>query len=187
MNPKALIIVLLVLISCSEPEPRKPITHNSSVSFYEESIQLNRNILNKEMDAFKNIIQKDTLNSYISSPYGFWYFYNKQVDTNSKKAKKGDIVIINYTIKDLDNNILISKNELGSKGQESKSDRLLKIDGEDFILGLHEGIKLMREGDVVTFLLPSSKAFGSTGLHNIIAPNQPLILKVKLKTITNNN
>ena len=45
----------------------------------------------------------------------------------------------------------------------------------------------MKQGEIVTFLLPSNKAFGATGLQNVIAPNQALIIKVKLKQILNNN
>jgi len=184
----SIFILLILILSCTKPQVRKPIIHNSSVSVYEESIQLNKKILKQEETIFKNIIKKDSLHVYKSSPYGFWYYYNKQIkNKNLRKVVSGNSVIINYEIRDTDNNIILSQEELGSKGQNKKGDRLLKIDGEDFILGLHEGIKLMKQGEIVTFLLPSNKAFGATGLQNVIAPNQALIIKVKLKQILNNN
>ncbi|HIE44987.1 MAG TPA: gliding motility-associated peptidyl-prolyl isomerase GldI [Flavobacteriaceae bacterium] len=183
----SIFILLILILSCTKPQVRKPIIHNSSVSVYEESIQLNKKILKQEETIFKNIIKKDSLHVYKSSPYGFWYYYNKQIKNKKlKKVVSGNSVIINYEIRDTDNNIILSQEKLGSKGQ-NKGDRLLKIDGEDFILGLHEGIKLMNQGEIVTFLLPSNKAFGATGLQNVIAPNQALIIKVKLKQILNNN
>ena len=184
MKSSRLLLFLLVLVaSCSEPKVRKPITHNSGkVSYFEESIELNKAILKREERLFKKIITNDTINHYKASPYGFWYYYNKSYPKNTK-VKSGDHVVLNYEIKDLNNKILIAADELGSKNQKNKKDRLLIVDGEDFLLGLHEGIKLMREGEIVTFLMPSNKAFGATGLQNKIAPNQALIIKVELKKI----
>lgn len=177
--------MLAMVFSCSEPAIRKPVVKNSGISYFEESIKLTQTILKQEEAIFKNIMQKDTTHNYIASPYGFWYFYDKKNDQNTQSVKSKSLVIINYEIKDTENNILISEHELGSKNQKDKADRLLKIDGENFILGLHEGIKLMKEGEIITFLLPSNKAFGVTGLSNRIAPNQPLIITVKLKKIIN--
>jgi gliding motility-associated peptidyl-prolyl isomerase len=179
-------IVLLgffLLFSCSEPVVRKPIIHHSNISYFDESIEINKAINKREESFFKKIITKDTINTYLASPYGFWYYYNKTMPKDIIKAKTGNQVIINYEIRDLNNNIILNKFELGSFNQKIKEDRLLRIDGEDFLLGLHEGIKLMREGEEITFLMPSNKAFGATGLKGKIAPNQPLIIKVKLKQI----
>jgi len=182
-NNIVLIISLVLLFSCSEPKIRKPVVHRSSISYFEESISVNKAILKQEEKYFKQIISKDTLNKYISSPYGFWYYYNNNNKSKSQRVKSGDRVVINYEIRDLNNNILINESELGSKNQKDKKDRLLKIDGENFLLGLHQGIKLMKKGDVVTFLMPSNQAFGATGFQDLIAPNQALLIKVKLKKI----
>jgi len=182
-NSIVFIFGFFFLFSCSDPVVRKPVVHNSSISYFEESIVLNKAILKQEESYFKQIIYKDANNKYIASPYGFWYYYNKTVPVDSKIVKSGNEVIINYEIRNLNNKILINKSELGSANQKIKEDRFLKVDGEDFLLGLHEGIKLMREGEIVTFLMPSNKAFGATGLKGRIAPNQALIIKVKLKQI----
>ncbi len=187
MNLKIIYIFLLFgVFSCSKPVARKPITHKTSTSFFEESIQLNKKIIIQEEATLKNYIINDSLNDYKTSAYGFWFKYDKKNLVDTKKPIKGSEVIINYQISDLENNIILSEKELGTKDQEKKEDRLVKIDGEDFILGLHEGIKLMKEGEIVTFLLPSNKAFGATGLGSVIAPNEPLVIKVKLKKIINN-
>lgn len=181
----AFIIVMSVLFSCSKLEIRKPVTHNSSISHFEETIKLNKALLNREISIFKEVMEKDTINEYIVSPYGFWYFYSEKNTLKKIQVKSGDEVVINYEIRDTNNKILISKEELGTKGQSNKADRLLKIDGENFILGLHQGIKLMQVGEVATFLLPSNKAFGLLGLSDRIAANQALIIKVRLKKILN--
>lgn len=183
MKYSLLIFMLCLMFSCSKPTVRKPITHNSSTSYFEKSIVYNQELLKQEVTLITKIIEKDTLHNYMASPYGFWYYYNQKNATKKIKAVSGNEVIINYEIRDLDNKILIEEEELGTTNQPNKKDRLLKIDRENFILGLHEGIQLMQLDEVVTFLLPSNKAFGVTGLSNRIAPNQALIIKVKLKSI----
>lgn len=174
------LVLVFVFFSCKKPQIRKPVVHHSTVSSFEESVQLTKKVLALEEQIFKKIIKKDSLNKYYSSPFGFWYYYNHKLEKNSKKPVSGNEVVINYEIKDLNNQIILSEQELGSKNQPNKEDRLLKIDGEDFLLGLHHGIKLMKEGEIVTFLIPSNLAFGATGLQGKIAPNEALIVKVKL-------
>lgn len=177
------IIVLLLIVaftSCEKPQVRIPVVHHSTVSSFDESVQLTKKVLALEEQIFKKIIKKDSLNKYYSSPFGFWYYYNHKINKDIKKPVSGNEVVINYEIKDLNNQVILSEQELGSKNQPNKEDRLLKIDGEDFLLGLHHGIKLMKEGEIVTFLIPSNLAFGATGLQDKIAPNQALIVKVKL-------
>ena len=174
------LVMIIAFISCEKPQIRKPVVHHSTVSSFDESVQLTKKVLALEEKIFKKIIKKDTINKYYASPYGFWYFYNHKIEENTKKPSTGDEVVINYEIKDLNNKVILSEQELGSKNQDNKKNRLLKIDGEDFLLGLHHGIKLMKEGEIMTFLLPSNLAFGVTGLQGKISSNEPLIVKVKL-------
>ena len=45
----------------------------------------------------------------------------------------------------------------------------------------------MKEGEVVTFIFPSHKAFGYYGDKNKIGTNIPIITKVSLHSITTEN
>ena len=187
------ILLLLAVISCSSPKARKPVSHSSN-TFMEESIKRNRTLIKMEEDLFKEIIAKDTLHTYIASPNGFWYFYNKKIDSVTVKPKVGDEVIFNYEIRDVKNKVIFTKEELGSRNQEDlsagkagKGDRLLRIDAEEFISGMHEGIKLMQQNEKVTFLFPSNKVFGVAGFKDKITPNQSLIIEVHLKKINYKN
>ncbi len=182
MRNSILIIILLGILSCSSPKARKPISRTTS-TFLNESIERNKKLNKIEEDFFKELMQKDSLHNYKKSNTGFWYFTKNLKDTLKIMPKKGDHVIINYEIKDVFNNIIYSKEELGSREQQIKGDRLYKIDGEEFITGLQEGIKLMHLGETTTFLFPSNKVFGVTGFQDRIAPNQPLIITVFLKEI----
>jgi FKBP-type peptidyl-prolyl cis-trans isomerase len=51
------------------------------------------------------------------------------------------------------------------------------------MMGLRDGIKLMNEGEKVTFLFPSHMGYGYHGDNNRIGTNQPLICTVTLNDI----
>ena len=176
-NKILFILISILLISCSKPEPRKPIVRKTS-SFMSESVKRNI-VLNKlEEDVLKYKIEKDSVNEYISSEYGFWFFYNKKDTLDSKIPVRGDEVIFTYEIKNLQDSIIYSYEELGVKNY--------LVDKEELITGLQEGIKLMKKGEIVTFLFPSHKAYGYTGYEKIQS-SEPLVYTVHLKEIINKN
>jgi gliding motility-associated peptidyl-prolyl isomerase len=182
MKYSLIIILVFVFVSCSGPKPRKPISKSNN-SFIKKSIERNKLINKIEEDFFKNKMQQDTINKYYNSNNGFWYYYNKKSSNNTAFPKKGDEVVINYSIKDVYNKLIYNMEELGSKDQPIIGDRTYKIDAEDFITGIQEGIKFMKVEEQVTFLFPSNKVFGATGFRDRIKPNQPLIITVFLKQI----
>ncbi len=168
--------VFLVLISCSKPEPRKPIVRKTG-SFMEESVQRNK-LLNKvEEDLLKYKMQMDSLREYINSKNGFWYYYQRRDSLKSQFPVKGDVVVYTYEIKNLQDSILYSKEEIGIRNH--------LVEKEELITGLQDGIKLIKEGEIVTFLFPSYKAYGYTG-YDKIKPNEPLIYTVQIIKINNN-
>ena len=48
------------------------------------------------------------------------------------------------------------------------------------MMGLRDGIKLMKKGETVTFLFPSHMAFGDHGANKKITTIEPLICTVTL-------
>ena len=143
-----------------------------------ESVERNKVLKNVEEEMFRQKMEYDSINNYISSEYGFWYYYKEKDTLNNKFATTGDEVIFSYEVRNLNNSIVYSKEELGDKNY--------LVDKEELITGLQEGIKLMKEGEVVVFLFPSYKAYGYTG-NERIESNQPLIYIVELKKIINKN
>ncbi len=143
-----------------------------------ESVQRNRLLNNVEEEKFRQKMERDSINDYINSEYGFWYYYKIKDTLNNKLATTGDEVIFSYEVRSFNDSIIYSKEELG--------DRNYLVDKEELITGLQEGIKLMKEGEVVVFLFPSYKAFGYTG-NERIRSNEPLIYTVNLKKINNKN
>ena len=88
---------------------------------------------------------------------------------------KGDVVQISYDILDLKNQIIYSKEMNGLKEYI--------IDKEDFIPGLQAGIKLMKVGETMKFIIPSFNAFGVLGDENKIGMNTSIISRVTLINI----
>jgi gliding motility-associated peptidyl-prolyl isomerase len=177
--PKSLylIIFLLLFIACKSPEARRPVSHATG-SFIKQSALRNKAIFEKEEQLFKALIKADSLHTYYASQQGFWYYYDKKDTIQSRTPKIGDTVIFRYSIKHLNNKIILSEEELG--------DQYYIVDktNQDLISGIRDGIKLMKEGETVTFLLPSFKAYGYYGIENKLGTNVPVKSTVTLKSIS---
>ncbi|WP_103070267.1 gliding motility-associated peptidyl-prolyl isomerase GldI [Aquimarina sediminis] len=167
--------LIFLFSSCKTPEARKPVNIKSG-SFIDESINRNKELAAKEESRIQKIISTDTINNYITSQTGFWYFYSKKDTLSSITPKYGDMVTFNYNLKDLNGNVIYSKQELDTI--------TYRIDKEELFLGLREGLKLMKQGEIVTFLFPSYQAYGYYGDDHKIGTNIPLIAEVTLNTIT---
>ncbi len=172
-NSFLLIIGVLLLVSCSEQEARRPVTQKTSTVIL-ETIKQNKQLIANENTFIEGIIAKDSVTNYITSSYGFWYTYITKKEEGITPVV-GDEVSIEYNITDIYDKVIYSKNELGIKKY--------KIDKEDFIPALQEGIKLMKEGETITFVIPSYRAFGLVGDENRIGINQTLKSTVTLLKI----
>lgn len=169
--------ISILILSCAKPEARKPIVRKTS-SFMSESVERNKVLNSFEKELFKNKMDNDSLNTYLNSEFGFWYTYHIKDSLAGRFPLKGDEIIYSYEISNFKDEIIYSNEEIGDKNY--------LVDKEELITGLQEGIKLMKEGEIVTFLFPSHMAFGYTG-NERIQSNQPLIYKVHLKEIINKN
>lgn len=172
-NKLILLVITVFVLSCTKTIPRKPVIRNSS-TFLNESVKRNKIINKLEEKAFLELIKKDSTHIYLSSASGFWYYYvNKNLES-TKFPTRGDEVIYSYTISNINNQVLYTEDDLG--------ERSYLVDKQELITGLQDGLKLMKEDEVITFLFPSHKAYGYSG-YKKIKSNQPLIYTVKLKKI----
>lgn len=170
-----LLIVFLTLINCKTPEARKPVSVNSG-SFLDESIERNKALHQEQKALFETYMNKHSDVDFITTPNGFWYYYNSEKSTDTITAKFGDIVNFNFNIKKINGDIIYSKEDLKTRNY--------KMDQEKLFSGLREGLKLMKAGENATFLFPSQKAFGYYGDNNKIGTNIPIICEVTVNTIT---
>lgn len=174
---KLVIILLLIMIcvSCKTPEARKPVSVKTG-SFIDASIERNKKLNAEERNTIQSIINSHKDINYITSANGFWYHYNSEDITEGHTPKFGDIVNFEYDVKDLKGNTIYSK--------EDNKVQNYAMDQEELFSGLREGLKLMQEGETVTFIFPSQKAYGYYGDENKIGTNIPIICEVTVNSIT---
>lgn len=169
-----------LIVSCKSPEARRPVQSQSG-TFIKESAERNKKIYDEEKSFIEKLIAKDSTNAYISSENGFWYYYNKRDTTHTEMPDLGDVVNFSYDIKDLNGSVILSEKENGL--QQYKVDQ----SNQDLISGVRDGIKLMKEGETVTFLFPSYKAFGYYGIEDKLGTNIPVQSTITLHSIEQSN
>lgn len=176
MNSRFYLIPLLLLFawSCKTSEARRPVEVKSGSSI-NESVERNKERFALEEKDIKLLIEKDSLNQYITSEQGFWYYYNTQNPTETELADFGDVVEFEYEVKDLNGKSIYTKEELGKQKY--------RMEKEELISGLREGLKIMKEGETVTFIFPSYKAYGYYGDLEKIGVNMPIISTVTVLNI----
>ncbi len=173
---KNLIILLLLLttISCQKPEPRSPIVKRSGQFLKKSSIR-NKAIQAKQEEKIMEIIEKDSINIYHTSSNGFWYTYQEKNNKDTLTPDFGDIVYFKYDISTLEGKPIYTQKEIGNQRY--------KMDKEDLISGLRLGLKLMKEGETITFYFPSSVAYDYYGDENKIGHYTPIRSTVTLDSI----
>lgn len=169
-----ILLCILIFTACKGPEPRKPVSQKSG-SFFRESIDRNKQLLAQEEALFKKWMAADTTQKYLRSPNGYWYFYEVQDTAQAKLPSAGDIVLITYNIRTLENDTVYAETEIGNIN--------FKIDKEEYFPGLRTGVKLLKKGEKATFLFPSSLAYGYPGDKNKIGTNEPLVASITLLDI----
>lgn len=177
MKPAFLLILMTLFLGCKSPEARTPERVNTG-SFIKLSAERNIKLNEREYAIIQKIMDSNPENSYITSESGFWYYYNTQVSQDTIRPNFGDIVNFKYDVKDLNGTVIYSEQDLNVQDYV--------MDKEELFTGLREGLKLMKPGETITFLFPSQKAYGYYGDNNRIGTNVPLICKVTVNTITQN-
>jgi len=169
-------ICALAIFSCKSPEARKPLKRTSG-SFIKESIERNKALYKQEEERIAKVMEANPQHNYIASESGFWYYYNTKDTLAAATPVIGDVVTFTYDVKDLQGTVIIPESETGLQTY------MIDQTNQDLISGLRDGIKLMKPGEVVTFLLPSHKAYGYYGLQEKLGTNIPVQSTVTLKSI----
>lgn len=166
------VLILCFSFGCSRKEPRKPINPRPSTTILNETKKIYNTLKEREELKIKKLIELDSTKNYIASKHGFWYTYLVKESSEKPMPKLGDVVKLTYNITDLEGNIIYSEKELGEKNY--------KVDKEDFISAIQKGIKLMKEGETITFVIPFYNAFGVSGDFNKIGINTSIKSTVTL-------
>jgi len=169
-------VALFLFLSCSSPEARKPVSQRTA-TITSGILAQHKKINALENKKIEQLVVLDSVHTYQSSTKGFWYTYREKVTENTSFPKKGDIAIIRYEITDLNDVVIYETASLGIKRYV--------VDKEDFIPALQDGIKLMKVGETITFVIPSYRAFGISGDGHKIGINQSIKSTVTLIEINN--
>lgn len=172
------IVLLAALISCEGPVPRHPVKRNTTSSI-QVSIERSKKLLALEETLMRQVIAKDSLNEYINSDTGSWYFYNKKNESTDYKAQPDDLVTLTYNILTLANDTLYSMQDIGILKY--------KVDKQELFPGLRNSVKLLKENETATFLFPSSLGYGYPGDGDKIGINMPLKSTIAIVKIEKEN
>lgn len=153
-------------------DARKPISQTSG-SFMKKSIARNKKLVANEETQIEALIKSNPNVKYIASKKGYWYTYEAKNEIDSLTPKKGDVAFFDYEIKDLKGAVIYSELELRPQ--------IYYVDKQNIMMGLRDGIKLMRKNEKVSFLFPSNMGYGYHGDDKKIGTNQPLICTVTLR------
>ena len=169
----SIFFLLLLVTSCKQSqEARRPLSQSSG-SFMKKSIIRNKKLVANEETQIKNLIKSNPNIQYTASTKGYWYSYQIQNKLDSITPKKGDVAFFDYEITDLKGTIIYTELELRPQ--------IYYVDKQNIMMGLRDGIKLMRKGEKVNFIFPSHMGYGYRGDEKKIGMNQPIICIVSLR------
>lgn len=171
------LILLFSLTFCARPEPRRAVKVNTG-SILKESVTRNKTLLAQEEALILEIIKKDSTNTYQTSGGGTWFHYIEKNDNANYYPNTDDLVTFRYKVTSLENNPIYTEEELGTI--------TYKVDKQELFPGLRNGIKLLKEHESATFLIPSSMAYGYHGDKDKIGINVPIKITITLLKIDKN-
>ena len=167
-----LLAIGTLLVSCTKQQARKPISQTSG-TFMKESVKRNIKLIAGEEALIDSVIKSNPKVQYHATPKGYWYTYEVKNTTDTLRPKRGDVAFFDYNIKDLSGNVIYSEVELRPQSY--------LVDKQNILMGLRDGLKLMKKNERVTFLFPSHLGFGYRGDNDRIGPNLPIVCTVTLK------
>ena len=137
-----------------------------------ESVERNKKLIAGEEGKIDSIIKSEPQRKYYASKKGYWYAYEVRNEKDTLRPRKGDIAYFDYEVKDFTGNVIYS--EVQNRPQ------VYHVDRQNIMMGLRDGIKLMRKEEKVIFLFPSHMGYGYHGDNKRIGHNEPLVCTVTL-------
>lgn len=165
--------LIIFLISCQNPIPRKQRIANDSLEKYkskieEQFVSANKQIVQKENDEM-DFYEKSHKLEFTRTTSGVRYFVYKH-------SEKGDSIkdemriTIDYEVSLLDGTSCYSSAIDGKKE--------IVVGGSEAESGIHKGLHFIKRGDKALFLIPSALAHGLLGDMKKIPPQMPICYDV---------
>lgn len=147
--------------------------------------EINEALLKKQLQEVQKpslVQEKDVIDSYIrqhqlqmqTTGTGLRYQITKE-NPKGKAIISTNIVTVNYKVYLLDGTLCYSS--------EKKGPKTFKVDFDNIENGIHEGIKLLHEGEKAIFILPSHLAHGLTGDNDMIPPKASVLYEIEVLSV----
>ncbi|WP_313375932.1 FKBP-type peptidyl-prolyl cis-trans isomerase [Chishuiella sp.] len=162
------LLILVTMISCDQKVIQYPVSYAND-DFMQRSQERGKKLYQEELQWFDEYI-KSSKEKFVKTNSGFW-ISNEEKQTSST-ANKGDYVEFEYQVSDLKNNIIYSY-------QDNKIQKVV-IGKSDLTRGVNAALQLLSEGESAKLLLPSFLAYGGYGDQSKIAPDEPIIIDLKI-------
>lgn len=170
------ILVSVLLFSCGPKE-----TEENNQKY------IDANELKKQLEAVQKpsmVMENDIIESYIkqhqlqmqTTGSGLRYAIIKE-NPKGKQLVTMDEITVKYKVSLLDGTLCYSSEKTGPKK--------IKIDMDNVESGLHQGLKLMKNGEKAIFILPSHLAHGLTGDNNLIPPKASVFYEIEVLSKNN--
>lgn len=166
MKYSYILLLAALFVACNKQQPQLPANKGNSV----ENDLRGMVVVNEKLALREDSILREYANELpglTRSELGFWYKIDKSTSAGVIKLK--DKCVYRLSIFLLSGQTVIDK-------QES-----IEIGKKQTLVGVEEGLKLMRRGESATLLLPSHLAYGMRGYQNLVAAYTPIVCKIELQ------
>ena len=162
-----LVIILIILTACDSKNNTERENQNASSAKALE--KANKYLIRTEYEDIENYMRRHDL-KMIETGTGLRYLIYKKGD--GKKAEKGKIAVLDYTLSLITGDVIYSSVTDGQK--------VFKIGQGNVESGLEEAIHFMHVGDEAKLILPAHLGYGLLGDNNKIPPRSILMYDIEL-------
>jgi gliding motility-associated peptidyl-prolyl isomerase len=160
-------LLALMAWACSN-EPRQPAERSMDAASVEEPlIEANKAAVQTEDEQIEDLLNRYNWDMETSET-GLRYLIDDE--GYGEKIGEGDRVTLEYAVKLITGDVVYSSEDSGPME--------FTVGREDVIAGLHQGVRLLRNGGKARFVIPSYLAYGLIGDNNKIGKKATLIYKV---------
>jgi len=162
-----LVIILIILTACDSKNNTERENQNASSAKALE--KANKYLIRTEYEDIENYMRRHDLKMEETGT-GLRYLIYKKGD--GKKAEKGKIAVLDYTLSLITGDVIYSSVTDGQK--------VFKIGQGNVESGLEEAIHFMHVGDEAKLILPAHLGYGLLGDNNKIPPRSILVYNIGL-------
>lgn len=170
-------ITAVFFFSCSEEKKEnRPKDFEVTKEMKEDLMVTNKEWFIREqadIDNFVNRYQWDMVKTGTGIRY---LIYEKADSVNNPCAVAGQIAVVNFKVRLLDNDSVLY--------ESNDASQWFLIEMDNVENGLHEAIQYLRKGDKAKIILPSYLAHGLSGDMDKIPPLAPVLYDIELAEIT---